>query len=325
MTGQRRRTGLAGVGLTVLVLAAGTLAACAADPTDGGGAGAPAASPLAEILGWGMMDEGRAGGRQISEVERERHDLVEQLTAACMAGRGFDYVPVPLEELTTGPFDEAYALPADEFAAEYGYGVTTLASPSTDPAPDPNHRIHDSLPDPEQEAYRRALWGEGVADGDDSSAGCQMLATQQVYGTDGGDAAELHKRFKELFDQLNTLWERIEQDPRLRNVNPDWVACMSEAGYPGFNRPHEARQSVFDAMAALRAAGEPDPQDVAKLREYELALAPVDHHCRAVHIEGPRREVAYELEAEFVAEHRAELEAYRDWVSGAGSGPGGSG
>jgi hypothetical protein len=314
--GGARSTGT-GVAIHVLVsvvLGGGLLAACSADED---GDGAPVTSPLAQILGWGMAEEGGAGAGQISEVERQRHDRVERLTADCMAGRGFEYVPVPLEDLNSGPFDEAYALPPEAFAIEYGYGVTTLTPPATDLTPDPNQEIQARLSEQEREAYRRALWGGAVSGGDGSDPGCQRQSSQQVYGTNGREA-ELQQRFEELFDALNSLWERIESDPRLDDTDHDWVACMTQAGYPGFNRPHDARQSVFEAMAALRAAGEPDPKELAALRDYELALAPVDQRCREVHIIAPRREVAYELEAEFVADHRAELEAYRDWVSGAG-------
>jgi hypothetical protein len=292
----------------------GLLAACSGDGN--GGVATPATSPLAEILGWGMMDEGAAGGgRQISQAERERHDRAERLTAECMAERGFDYVPVSLEDLASGPFDEAYALPAEDFAAEYGYGVTTLFPPDEQAAPDPNQEIQAGLSAELREAYRRALWGDAVAEGDGSDPGCQMLANQQVYDADPrADAGQ--PQFTELFEALDALWVRIENDPRLHGTDQDWVACMAQAGYPGFTRPHDARQTVFDGMAALRASGDPDPADVAALRDYELTLAPVDLRCREVHIDGPRREVAYELEAEFVAEHRAELEAYRDWVTG---------
>jgi hypothetical protein len=314
MRGQWRAGGaVAAAGL------AGLLLGCSSDPEgpDGGGqgGGGPTTSPLAEILGWGMVEEGGTGSPGVSEEERGRHDRVERLTAECMTDHGFEYLPVPLPEAASGPFEEAYALPPDEFAARYGYGVTTLAPPTDGPVRDPNQEILASLPPDIREDYQRALWGDAVTGGEGTEPGCQQWASAQVY-EDGAGSAELHARFKELFDHLDALWQRIENDPRLEGADEGWVTCMAQAGYPGFDRPHDARQSVFDGMAALRAQADPDPDELASLREYELALAPVDQQCREVHIDGPRRAVAYELEAEFVAEHRAELEAYRDWVSG---------
>lgn len=318
MKGQRRWR--AGGGLAACGLAGSLLLGCSGDPaaTAGGGGqggGDPGTSPLAEILGWGMVEEGGTGSPGVSEEERRRHDRVERLTAECMADRGFDYLPVPLPEAASGPFEEAYALPPAEFATRYGYGVTTLTPPTAGPVRDPNHELLAELPPDIREDYQRALWGDAITGGDGDEPGCQQWANAQVY-ENGPDSAELHDRFKELFDQLDALWQRIENDPRLDGADQRWVACMEQAGYPGFSRPHDARQSVFDRMAALRAQPDPDPDELAALREFELALAPVDQQCREIYLDGPRREVAYELEGEFVAEHRAELEAYRDWVSG---------
>ena len=310
-----------------LWLAGGLLAGCGgaggSGDRGGSGGGEPPASPLAEILGWGMAEQRTGGAPRISEVERQRHDRVEELIADCMAGHGFDYVPVSLEELTSGPFDEAYALPPAEFAARYGYGVTTLDA--GDPVRDRNQEIRDSLSPRARENYQRAMWGDAATGGTGPEVGCQQRATSSVYGTESPAATPAPQdEFAELFARLDELWQRIESDPRLAGTEQAWTACMAESGHAGFARPHEARQSVFDRMAAWRARDEPDPAELAALRGYELALAPVDHRCREAHIDGPRREVAYELEAEFVATHRAELEAYRDRLAGQRpDGPGG--
>jgi hypothetical protein len=317
--------------------AAGVLLAtgCTAGPSPDGTAVADS-SPLAEILGWGMAPDATGGEvPEVTEVERQRHLQVENLIADCMADRGFTYVPVPIEQRRAGPFDEAYALDPADFAARYGYGATTLTAAEEDVVPDPNQEIADGLPPAEQEDYHRALWGEGGslepdAGSDDTGSddagsdagpadgeGCQVWAARVAFDQDGADRrAREMERFADLFDALDDLWRRIESDPRLADTDRHWVECMSAAGYPGFTRPHDARQAVFDQLAELSAQADPDPEQVAALREVELALAPVDHRCREEYVDGPYRRVAYAHEARFVDEHRTELEAYRDWMAG---------
>lgn len=298
--------------------AAVLLAACASEPDD-----PPAdTSPLAEVLGWGMATGGRSDQPEVSQVQQERQRQVEELIATCMAESGFEYVPVPLEQRLAGPYDEAYALDADDFAAQYGYGATTLPPPE-EPT-DPNLAIVAGLPPDEQQAYRRALWGDAAVggpatDAGGSGVGCQTWANNEVYDVEPGGEAAGHRRFAELFQELNRLWERIENDPRLAGSDRAWAACMAEAGYPDFDRPHDAQQSVFHRLAQIRADGEPDEAALAALREYERALAPVDRACQEEHVDAPRRAVAYEWEAEFVAEHHEELTAYRDWMAEVGS------
>lgn len=295
------------------------LAGCSGDdPDNGTDQDQPATSPLAEILGWGMATDRTGAAPDVSEVERQRHLQVEHLIADCMAEHGFEYVPVPIEDRRAGPFDEAYALAPADFAAQYGYGATTLSATEEERVPDPNQEIVDGLPPNERDEYQRALWGEaGVIDPEPADQGCQMQAAGEVYDlADPNDRAEGMERFATLFDALDDLSQRIENDPRLVDTDAHWAECMKAAGYPGFDRPHDARQSVFDQLTDLSAQAEPDPAEVADLRAYELALAPVDHACREEHVDGPHREVAFEHEARFVEEHRAELEAYRDWAAG---------
>jgi hypothetical protein len=280
----------------------------------------PATSPLAEILGWGMATDGVAAPG-VSEGERQRHLQVEQLVADCMAEHGFEYVPVSLDDRRAGPFDEAYALDPADFAQQYGYGVTTLTVGAEDEAfQDPNQEIMDSLAPEERAEYERALWGADAAvDPDAADQGCRMHAEAEVYGVrDPDDRAQEMERFAALFEALDDLSRRIENDPRLADSEVNWARCMAAAGYPGFTRPHDARQAVFDQYAALSAQqSDPDSEALADLREFELTLAPVDYACREEHVDGPRWQVAQELEAQFVEEHRTELEAYRDWMSGA--------
>jgi hypothetical protein len=282
----------------------------------------PPESPLAEFLGVSPL-RGRPGLPDLSEDERQRQAAMEELIASCMADRGFRYLPVPVDQRMAGGLAEAYALDPAEFAERYGYGVTTLHEPGGDDGfVDPNREIRAALPPERQRAYDRALWG-GAADPGGATAfpgdqGCHAEATAQVYG----DRAELDRgyaRFQDLLDALGELYRRIEDDPRLREAVRGWAACMAEAGYGGFAEPEDARQSVLDRLAPPESGGSPpappDPAELAEVRAYELALAPVDLACQRDHLDGPRREVTAERELAFIEAHRAELARYRDWLA----------
>lgn len=311
----RRPAGAVVATAAVLALAGGAAGTGDGDP-GGDRERAGARSPLAEILGWGMVDTRPGSTTEISPVAREQHDRFEREVADCMADRGFEYQPVPAEAWLSGPFDGAYALEPDEFARRYGYGVTTLSPPEEPTVENPNREIRDRLPEAERDRYAEAMFGPAAATGGTAEwdEGCQPRAARLVYGTDGSDDAG-RERFAPLLEDLAELWRRISNDPRLREAERAWTRCMVDAGHPGFGRPAEAQQSVYQRLEDLRAAGGadgPDPAAVARLRERELRLAVADYACQEEHLHGPRREVAYEWEKRFVAEHRKELEAYRE-------------
>jgi hypothetical protein len=51
---------------------------------------------------------------------------------------------------------------------------------------------------------------------------------------------------------------------------------------------------------------------LADLRKFEIDLAKADQTCRAKVYDAEYKKVQYELEKEFVTEHKAELEQFRD-------------
>lgn len=302
----RSRAGLAALGAAICV-AALLLAGC------GGGGGSvvrrdlTAASPLAEFLG--TTPRSQLGLPHLDEQERERQDALTDLVAQCMTDAGFEYVAVSMADRLGQAFLDAYTLAPAEFARQYGYGVTTIEANDFD---DPNERLRDELAPAERAEYDRALWGEPGSGG-----GCYLRASAEVYG-DPADPEAGYAEFGDLSDRINELYQRIDDDPRLHEAHRRWAACLAGAGHPGFTAPPDARQSVFDRLPGP-VAGAPaaaDPEQLAEVRGYELALAPVDHECQRRHVDGPRRLVTIELERAFIEEHRAELERYRDWLAG---------
>ncbi|SDU38676.1 hypothetical protein [Jiangella alkaliphila] len=323
-------------------------------------------SPLEEYMG---ENSGFAGGGRMTvalsagdmdEEQRQQMRQVEELVAACMQEAGFEYVPVDPFGGDTGedPFAEAYALPPDEFAREYGYGMTTLMDPNKgdeQESTDPNEAIREGLSKTALEEYSRTLWGDTVQMAEGGGAvsvapgpggtgapvepedmGCHGEASAEVFGEDGGmmkgpDFSE----FEGLFEDLEALRERIESDPRIIEATEAWSACMAEAGYSEFDTPTAAEDSVMERMSELYGwedqgsgddtsedgpsvtMGGPDEVDVdeaalAELQEYEIAVATADYDCEEQEFVDVQQEVAWGFEEDFVEEHRAELERYRD-------------
>ncbi len=327
-------------------------------------------SPLAEYLGEDAVSF-EAGGMNVSfgsggsepheptEEELQQQREVEEFVATCMAAQGFEYVP---NEVSPGdfasPFDEAYSLPPDEFAEQYGYGASTLRFDELEMPEDPNQEIRESLAPEALEEYERALYGDtpGVeAEGGVPTAppvedrGCYGQASAEVFGNDEDESsAGPPSEFEGLMEDLFRLGERLREEPRVIEANERWHECMADVGYPEFERVGDPEQAVFQRMAELEgfggAAADPapaarseegdvgeratpqpvepkeiDPAELEKLQQYELALAQADFGCREKHYNDIVEEVQYELEEEFVAEHRAELERFRDEIARLGA------
>jgi len=243
----------------------------------------------------------------------------------------------------------------EAFAREYGYGATTIdyseaESGRPEPTPGPNELYRESLSPAAQEEYDKALWGEwedvevtpdGATPGPVYPGGCNNEAFEAIYGSPEDE----QERFQALYEEWDALYQRIESDPRLAEAVRAWSDCMASAGYPdledlygGENLVYERQSEAYGWDAgepvvvtaepeaepdlAHTAAPEPseplelDPEVLAELREFELAVAWADYECREEHdVERIQREVQYEHEEQFIEDHRAELEAYRDWIN----------
>lgn len=309
-------------------------------------------SPLNKALGavWGS-------GQDPEEMEREEAERmreVEEVVASCMADEGFEYTPV---EYDTGGMivteDEDWD--TEEWAQQYGYGVTTdpwsaqeeeVAEPEEEWV-DPNDEYVSGMSASEQEAYYEALYGpqtfteeeEWVEDEefveeeyDWEEAGCQGLANHEVYeeGDPWSDPA-----FTELFEAMDQLYQDGEKDPRMREINDEWAACMADAGIAGMTTPTAATEQFYeeyDALyqqadaeidwenldwEALDAAGGTDPvaevmekMGLAELREREIAAAVADFHCQEeLDVEARSLEIQFELEEKFIETYQADIDA----------------
>jgi hypothetical protein len=269
-----------------------------------------------------------------------------------MQDEGFEYVPYVVDPSDWDhPFEDAYALPPDEFAEQYGYGISTLYMAESDMPDDPNEEIRRGLSQQALAEYERALYGDMA--GQESSEGeewtpppledrgCYDKASAQVWGDpyeDEGNIRDPHQEFEALMDDLWSIHERFMSDPRMEEPTENWRDCMAEAGHP-FEALGEPEQEIWRRMDELQgldeymeieeeAAGEsggatPVPfepkeinsADLEELKEYELAVAGADFRCKEEHYNDIAEQVQYDVEEQFVEEHREELERYRDWMA----------
>ncbi|MBB5981993.1 hypothetical protein [Kribbella solani] len=341
------------------VIAVLALAACGNgnDPAPVGGDKKSEKSPLAEYMGDGFatVSGGGAfvsatrlgGGKQPSEEDLAKQRKVEDATVACMKNAGFEYIAVAPDSAKKGKFDDAFNLPPDKFAEQYGYGISTIdwSKAGPDDSSDPNKKIRDALSPTAQKAYDKALNGDGGGpagtvkvevggDGPSSKGqldqGCRGKAAADIYGK-GEDREADFKKYENLFKDIQALSQRIDADPRVVDATKAWSDCLADAGQPGFkklNEPQEKIRKELDTLTGNKPSGDGpmkvqgppsfDKVDAAKLgdlRKEEIALATADQKCKASKYNEPYKTVQYELEKEFVAQNKAQLEAYRDGMA----------
>jgi hypothetical protein len=312
-------------------------------------------SPLSEYMGEGFVSSAnggsfkiatRSGGaQQPSEEDLAKQRKVEDATAACMKAAGFDYVAVPPEQQPKNKFSDAFNLPPDKFAEQYGYGISTIDwSKAADDGSNPNTNIRKALSPAAQKAYDKALNGPNATgngavviqgggpgtSGGQQDLGCRGKAVKQVYGENAGKGIDF-KKFDSLFKDIQALQKRIDSDQRVTDAASAWSGCMADAGHAGFKTTNEPRDQVQQKLDALTGNKPPaktggpaktitgppsfDKVDAAKLselRKFEIGLAVADQKCKAKGYDDTYKKVQYEQEKEFVDQHKAELEAYRD-------------
>lgn len=342
-------------------LAVLALAACGnnQDKTPVAGDSKSDKSPLAEYMGdgfissnGGMMRATRVGGSgEQSEADLAKQRKVEDSIVNCMKTAGFEYVAVPPEQKQKGKFADAFDLPPDKFAEQYGYGISTIdwsKASAEDDANDPNKKLRDALSKSAQKSYDEALNGKGGgqngvvisggpadASGKPQDLGCRGKAYSEAYG-DTSKPQEDFKKYDALFKDIEALSKRVDNDQRVVDALKGWSDCLADAGHSGFKKiddPRESIQKKLDELTgqkpegpgkgdgpSVTIGGPPsfDKVDAAKLgelRKSETELAVADQKCKAKAYDSQFKTVQYEQEKEFVAQHKAELEAYRDGMA----------
>jgi len=325
-------------------------AGCAdGEATTGDQPGADGKSPLAEYMGDSFTAGSGGGIRAVrigggSGTEPTEEDLakqrqVEDSIKACMSKEGFQYVPRQPESEAKSKFDDAFNLPPDKFAEQYGYGISTIdfGKPMGEDD-DPNKAIRDALSAQAKKAYDKALNGDmpegGVISGkpgqstniNEMNTGCRGKAFETVYGK-RDKPVDLNK-FDSLFKDLEALRKRIESDPRVTGATQGWSDCMADGGKTGLKKPEDAPAKVHERLNQLTGVNpqqdkptkvpsldDVDPTKLAELRTFEIELAELDLGCKKKGYEEAYQKVQYELEKEFVETHKAQLEQYKESIA----------
>ncbi|MEM8904442.1 MAG: hypothetical protein AAGF02_12120, partial [Actinomycetota bacterium] len=235
-----------------------------------------------------------------------------------------------------------------EFAEQYGLGMSTFFEREQEAFAvddeefvDPNQDYVESLSDGEREAFYEALHGESpeideswteeeIQEAFESfvPTGCDSEARAEVYGPGyfGGLGSEAMQEFNDL---QQDLYQRIEADPRVVEMQAAWQACMTEAGHDfadeqdmyetlsdRMNELYESQsfpgddltEEEFEALTSeqrdelFSQPPEYDRELLAEIQATEIDVA-VDHHDCSVGSARLRFEVQRELEAEFVEQH----------------------
>ena len=334
--------------LSAATVAALLLAGCGGSGDAGTAAAASTSaepeSPLSEYLSavyGGDLSPEEQERKATEEMARQ-----EELVAQCMQEEGFEYTP-NTAGISYGSSEDVEYEPDDrEWVAKYGYGAVNSPwneqpQPTEEAMVDPNADYVSALSESEQAAFYEALYGpqpteeemaeqeaaaeEGTAiEYDWQTAGCQGRAQHEVSGDELYESEE----FRPLFDAMNEVYTDAETSPEIVALDGEWSACMDAAGEPGFTTQTDAQNSIYEAQNAIyeqsatanagldpeatseAAYVEPDQAELDALGKEEIALALVDLDCREETDYTDRRaEVQRVLEEQFIADHKAELDA----------------
>ena len=274
----------------------------------------------------------------------------EEVLAECMAEAGFDYRPQTDLDIT---WSEARGFEGEFVDAEvYGYGEY-LEGPNGEPpnafqggmgelteSQQANIDYFDSLSSDAQVEYSLAKSGDlsqysevydqvmaGELEPDPSRSGCGGRASQEVYS----DVGEVPPELADVRDAVSTMWQRLQEDPRVMETLPAWGTCMEDAGYPAMTELVDAvnyagslwgpfQDEYANATPGGVGIGDYDvvkesiPDALRELQQAELDLATADARCRVESgYVASYNEVKEEIAQEILDTYRTDLDAWVDW------------
>lgn len=329
-----------------LGLAALASLACASCTADDGEGGPDATAPPSAEASQGAVDAFLAELDALRDIGDaiDQHVALQEDVAACMNALGFEYTPLDpgpeVDEVRTA-VDLGLERGTREYAEQFGFGITTddmgfyaLQAAQVD---DPNVVYVASLSPAARAEYELALWGP-AQDAADPLLGEPQGCFAQAQARSGVILAATGAFDPDVFfTELQLMREAVLADDRVRARHEPWASCMADAGFPGLSDPGDnlvtgdamlAIRAEFDArlvelqaqntqvsdpsvklgLAALQARGE--------LADREIAMAVADVDCReSSGYAAALLEAEIEHQERFVADHRAELDAYADAVA----------
>jgi hypothetical protein len=248
----------------------------------------------------------------------ERQNKVEDLIRDCMKAKGFEYTPVdPAAERAA--LAGAATISDDDFAKQFGYGITTLYEQRKKVAASgPNATYRASLAPAQQTAYDKTLYGKNlgvtfssaVDTGDFKDlGGCTKEATETAFG-----GAQTLTTLQTKLDELD---EKINADARMVEAIKGWAGCMRGKGFTGLKEPDDVDGRLEDKLEEIVGptprGGIPtstksyDKAALAALQKEEVKLVGADIACEEEHIEEVEKKVRPEYEKKFQEENASLL------------------
>ena len=261
-----------------------------------------------------QVDEQLGFTKEGTELRQAR---VENLTAACMRAKGFEYVPVD-PKVQRAALIGSSTLSEEDYEKQFGYGITTLFEQRQNVAVGPNEAIRNRLSAAEGKAYDGTLLGErggtflqAMDTGDFSQlGGCTRTATEEAFG----GATVLQS----LQSKLLELDRQIENDPRIVAAVANWARCMRQSGFD-LARPQDVDSSLHQRLEAIvgaaaasgaerRSARGYDRAALAALQRQEVEMVAADLRCEKQHIHDVEQAVRPDYEEPFRAQNAALLQ-----------------
>lgn len=242
---------------------------------------------------------------QSGALRRRELEVVQALVAQCMSSHDMKYVPY-LEARNEPPDAELSPL---EWAKVWGFGISTAAQLSAQESqPDPNMTYLASLPGPQGQAYRLALFGTATG----VTPGCMAEANSAVY-------RRRERALGDLYPQLAHLAELAARDPRVISAGEEWLACVS--GRVDLRAASAAAMLEYlrlSITAELERIGpvtkpisEADASALRELQEKERKVAIAVAECDVPRVATADLVLA-EYQSAFIREHEAEMDLAAD-------------
>lgn len=308
MTTTRQRRlypSIGAVAVVLIVASCGGSGSGSATSTAVPAGGSAATTPADQGQGQAQGSDAAEFGLTEAEIAK-RIDVVEQSIAACMTDAGFEYLPVDYATVRQAMDTDSKpsGMTAEEFRAQFGYGITTLsitANAQANIGLGRNVAIRDGLPAADQIAWNRQLLGENPdqtfvvgLDSEDLSrtGGCTRTAVEANFSQ-----AELGPGF---VNYQNADGARIDQDPRVIEAYRNWATCMRDAGY-SYDDPAAIDLDLASRLATITGGADIDglaadaAASVVQLQGEELAIAAADNQCELDHVADVKKQVEAEI------------------------------
>ena len=232
----------------------------------------------------------------------ERAEQGEVLIGECMTAAGFEYVAVDFDTIREAMTSDKSApgLSSSDFRVQFGFGISTQ--------PDKpivelgrgvdNVAIFDSLPEADQTAYLRTLYGDHT-----DATWAYGLEAEDLSRTGGctREAAEVLFTPTELtVTYFNPADALIEDDERIQAALAEYASCMNDAGFE-YTHPDQVEDDMFARLDAITGGQEIDAlsdaalDDQSALQDFERSVAPISEGCEASLIEPVEDQVEREL------------------------------